>query len=104
MAGRIEMALAEMDIVLPTPMAPLAEYVPTVISGNLLFVSGQLPMGSGGLITGTLTAEDHGADGIPAPGSKLGLAVGAATLAAVPGVGPALARVIYETFRPDLEG
>jgi enamine deaminase RidA (YjgF/YER057c/UK114 family) len=83
MAGRIEAQLAELGIELPEPVAPLAEYVPFVRTGNLLFVSGQLPVGGGGLITGTLTSDDHGADGIPAPGSKLGLAVGAATLSAV---------------------
>jgi len=83
MAGRIEAQLEEMGIHLPQPVAPLAEYVPFVLAGNLLFVSGQLPIGGDGVITGRLTSEDHAADGIPAPGSRLGLAVGAATLAAV---------------------
>jgi len=83
MAGRIEAQLEEMDIHLPQPVAPLAEYLPYVLAGNLLFVSGQLPIGGDGVITGRLTSEDHAADGIPAPGSRLGLAVGAATLAAV---------------------
>lgn len=83
MAGRIEAQLEEMGISLPKPVAPLAEYVPFVLSGNLLFVSGQLPMAGGELITGQLTEADHAADGVPAPGSRLGMAVGAATLSAV---------------------
>lgn len=83
MAGRIEAELADMGINLPEAVAPLAEYVPYVLTGNLLFVSGQLPIGGEGVVTGRLTAEDHASDGIPAPGSKLGMAVGAATLCAV---------------------
>jgi enamine deaminase RidA (YjgF/YER057c/UK114 family) len=83
MTGRVEAQLEEMGIQLPVPAAPLAEYVPYVLTGNLLFVSGQLPVARGELITGRLSAEDHAAQGITAPGSKLGMAVGAATLSAV---------------------
>ena len=43
MAGKIEATLGELGIVLPTPMAPIANYVPFVRSGDLVFVSGQLP-------------------------------------------------------------
>ncbi len=82
MAGRIEARLAEMGIELPEPVAPLAQYVPFVRTGNLLFVSGQLPTGADGLVTGQLTAADHAEDGIPAPGSKLALAAEAAALSA----------------------
>ena len=42
MAGRIEARLKELGIALPTPPAPVASYVPTVTSGNLVFVSGQI--------------------------------------------------------------
>ncbi len=83
MAGRIEARLAEMGIELPEPVAPLAQYVPFVRTGNLLFVSGQLPMGKDGLVTGQLTAADHAEDGVPMPGSKLALAAEAAALCAV---------------------
>lgn len=41
MAGRIAKRLAEMNIVLPKPAAPAANYVPAVISGNHVYVSGQ---------------------------------------------------------------
>ena len=83
MAGRIEARLAEMGITLPEPTVPLAQYVPFVQSGNLLFVSGQLPMGKDGMVTGQLTAADHAADGAPVPGSKLALAAEAAGLSAI---------------------
>lgn len=45
----IERRLEELGIELPTPAAPAANYVPFVTSGNLLFVSGQLPMGKSGV-------------------------------------------------------
>ena len=34
---------------LPTPPAPVASYVPFVTSGNLVFVSGQIPLAADGL-------------------------------------------------------
>jgi enamine deaminase RidA (YjgF/YER057c/UK114 family) len=43
MAGKIETKLAELGIVLPGPMQPIANYVPYVVTGDLVFVSGQLP-------------------------------------------------------------
>ena len=42
MPGRIDARLAELKIELPNPAAPIANYVPAVRSGNLLFVSGQI--------------------------------------------------------------
>lgn len=83
MAGFIEQRLAEMGIELPEPVAPLADYVPFVRSGNLVFVSGQLPKNDDGLITGHLSSDDHEADGTTAPGSQLPKAVSAATLCAL---------------------
>ena len=83
MAGRIEARLAEMGIDLPEPVVPLAQYVPFVRTGNLLFVSGQLPTGADGLVTGRLTAADHTEDGVPALGSKLALAAEAAAFSAI---------------------
>lgn len=49
MAGRIEAKLKELGIVLPTPPAPVASYVPYVRTGNLVFISGQVTLGSVGL-------------------------------------------------------
>jgi enamine deaminase RidA (YjgF/YER057c/UK114 family) len=83
MVGRIEARLVEIGIKLPQPTVPLAQYVPFVQTGNLLFVSGQLPLGPDGLVTGQLTAADHAADGAPVPGSKLALAAKAAAFSAV---------------------
>lgn len=42
MPGKVDARLAELGIVLPTPAAPAANYVPTVRSGNLVFVAGQV--------------------------------------------------------------
>lgn len=39
---------------LPEPRAPVANYVPFVIAGNLLFISGQVSAAPEGLIKGTL--------------------------------------------------
>ena len=50
MAGRIEARLAELGITLPRPTAPIANYVPWVKTGNLVVVSGQLPMVNGEVV------------------------------------------------------
>ena len=56
MAGRIDAKLAELGITLPTPAAPVANYVPFVRTGDLVVISGQLPMQDGKLaVTGKLT-------------------------------------------------
>lgn len=49
-----ETRLEEMGITLPEPMAAVANYVPFVISGNQLFVSGQVSVGEDGLVKGRL--------------------------------------------------
>jgi enamine deaminase RidA (YjgF/YER057c/UK114 family) len=48
MANAIEARLAQLGITLPPPPAPIGTYVPSVVSGNLLFLSGQGPRTSGG--------------------------------------------------------
>ena len=45
--SRIDERLRELGIELPTPSAPGANYVPTVRSGNLLFITGQLSQWNG---------------------------------------------------------
>jgi len=47
MAGRIDAKLAELGITLPTPAAPVANYVPFVRSGDMVVISGQVPMQDG---------------------------------------------------------
>lgn len=44
MAGEIEARLQALGVTLPGPGKPAANYVPYVITGNLLFISGQVPM------------------------------------------------------------
>lgn len=63
MAGRIEARLKELKIELPDAPAPAANYVPYVVTGNLVFVSGQVPRSKGqyvhvGKVGETLTLED----------------------------------------------
>jgi enamine deaminase RidA (YjgF/YER057c/UK114 family) len=55
MSDAIEGRLKELGIALPQAAAPAANYVPYVISGNLLYLSGQLPMENGKIgVTGHL--------------------------------------------------
>lgn len=46
--------LADLGIELPAPMAAVANYVPFVISGSQLFISGQVSAGLDGLVKGRL--------------------------------------------------
>ena len=55
--SQIDARLGELGIVLPDPVAPVANYVPFVVTGNLVFISGQVSIGSDGLITGKLGAD-----------------------------------------------
>lgn len=52
--GRVEAKLQELGVTLPTPPAPVASYVPYVISGNLVYVSGQVSVDASGGIKGKL--------------------------------------------------
>jgi enamine deaminase RidA (YjgF/YER057c/UK114 family) len=56
MSGTIDKKVAGLGIELPTPVAPIANYVGFVRTGSLLFVSGQLCL----------------ADGVPVAKGKLG--------------------------------
>ena len=57
MAGRIDARLTELGITLPEGSVPQANYVPYTISGNLVFISGQVPKLGDELITGKLGAD-----------------------------------------------
>ena len=46
--SKIETKLRELGITLPTPAAPVANYVGAVVAGHLLVVSGQLAFGADG--------------------------------------------------------
>lgn len=50
--------LAALGLSLPAAAAPAAKYVPTVISGKMLYVSGQLPLEGGKLTSIGLVGRD----------------------------------------------
>ena len=47
MTGQIDARLAELGIEVPDAVAPVANYVGHVVTGNLVFVSGQVPIAGG---------------------------------------------------------
>ena len=49
MSGPITTRMAELGIELPEPAAPAANYIPFVVTGNLVFVSGQVTVWNGEL-------------------------------------------------------
>lgn len=54
----IEDKLKQLNITLPIPPKPAGSYIPVVISGNLAFVSGQIPMQDGKVLyTGKVPSE-----------------------------------------------
>jgi enamine deaminase RidA (YjgF/YER057c/UK114 family) len=48
---------AELGLELPPAAAPIANYVPSVRTGNLVFLSGHGPVGPDGLVRGKLGAD-----------------------------------------------
>ena len=62
----VEQRLAELGITLPEVAAPVAAYVPAVISGNHVYTSGQLPFIDGKLeATGKVAAGNEGTSDEP---------------------------------------
>jgi enamine deaminase RidA (YjgF/YER057c/UK114 family) len=59
-----ESRLAELGLVVPEVVAPLAAYVPAVRSGNLVFTAGQLPAANGVMLAtgklGDTVSEEEG--------------------------------------------
>lgn len=55
--SQIEARLQELGITLPTPPAPVASYVPFVIVGHVVHVSGQVSVDSSGGIKGKLGGD-----------------------------------------------
>ncbi|WP_028638686.1 RidA family protein [Nocardioides sp. URHA0032] len=54
----VEDRLAELGLIVPEVPAPVAAYVPAVVSADLVFTSGQLPMKNGELmVTGKVGGE-----------------------------------------------
>lgn len=59
----IEKRLMELGITLPEPVAPVANYVPYVIFGNIVSISGQVPFENGklayeGIVGADVSVED----------------------------------------------
>ena len=55
----IEEKLKTLEITLPTPPTPAGSYVPAIKTGNLLFISGQIPTEDGKVIfTGKVTDDN----------------------------------------------
>lgn len=62
MAGKIEAHITSLGLRLPMASTPVANYVPYVKTGNLLFISGQLPLQDGvvqyaGLVGAGISSE-----------------------------------------------
>jgi enamine deaminase RidA (YjgF/YER057c/UK114 family) len=53
----IEQRLSDLGIVLPVAPAPAANYVPFVVSGTMVYISGQISQTAEGLIKGRLGAD-----------------------------------------------
>jgi enamine deaminase RidA (YjgF/YER057c/UK114 family) len=55
----IEEKISSLEITLPTPPTPAGSYIPAVKTGNLLFISGQIPMEEGKVkFTGKVTDDN----------------------------------------------
>ncbi|MCM2472261.1 RidA family protein [Rhizobium sp. CG5] len=58
MSDTIDSRLSALGVTLPVAAAPAANYVPYVISGNLLYLSGQLPMENGSIAVKGIVGQD----------------------------------------------
>ena len=55
--SKVELRLTELGLSLPNPVSHIANYVPFVRSGNLVYISGQVSIDAGGGIKGTVGAD-----------------------------------------------
>ncbi|WP_425998912.1 RidA family protein [Caulobacter sp. DWR1-3-2b1] len=55
--SKIDDRLNELGVVLPQPVAPVANYVPFVRSGNLVHISGQISIDASGGVKGTVGVD-----------------------------------------------
>ncbi|GII53714.1 LysR family transcriptional regulator [Planotetraspora thailandica] len=84
-----EERIADLGLVLPEVVAPLAAYVPAVVTGDHVYTSGQLPMVEGKLaVTGKVGAEVS-----PEEAKELARVCGLNAIAAVKSVAGDLSRV-----------
>lgn len=66
MSKDFDQRLEEMGLSLPDAPAPAANYVPFVVVGNTVYVSGQVSMNSDGLITGKVGSDLSAEEGAKA--------------------------------------
>ncbi|WP_448659646.1 RidA family protein [Sphingomonas sp. CJ99] len=94
MTQTIDARLAELGLTLPAPAAPVAAYVPAVIAGGLLHLSGQLPFAEdGALMTGRM-GEDRDLAFGQAAARRCGMMILAQARAALSGDLGRVARVV----------
>ena len=55
--SKVEERLAAAGITVPSPIAPVANYVPFVRSGSHIYISGQVSLDASGGVTGTVGTE-----------------------------------------------
>jgi enamine deaminase RidA (YjgF/YER057c/UK114 family) len=96
MTSTIERRIAELGLTLPDAPAPAANYVPFVVTGDMVFVSGQISANADGLITGKLGADLDTAAGAAAA-RTCALALIAQAKAAAGGDLDRIARVVKLT-------
>lgn len=92
----IEKNLADMGITLPDAPAPAANYVPFVVAGDLVYVSGQISANADGFIVGKLGDNFDVAQGVDAA-QRCGIALLAQLKAACDGDIERLVRVVKLT-------
>lgn len=69
--SKIENRLAELGMALPAVTKPVAAYVPAVVTGNLVYTSGQLPLVDGSMAA---TGKVGEGDGLVSPDTAKELA------------------------------
>jgi enamine deaminase RidA (YjgF/YER057c/UK114 family) len=80
--SKIESRLIELGLPLPAVAKPVAAYVPSVVSGNLVFTAGQLPF-VGGVLAITGKVGEHDGCVAPADANQLAKLCALNALAAV---------------------
>ena len=55
----IEEKIKSLEITLPNPPTPAGSYIPAVKTGNLLFISGQIPMEDGKVLFTGKVSDDN---------------------------------------------